>query len=83
MCWFFVTPVLLMVSVGDWVVTELVIWILKRFSHEDLGLNAEALCIKMGYGCASEANYMLSMLSDTFRSSLGPLYERLNLQINC
>lgn len=64
-------------------VTEPITLILKRFPCEDSGLNAQALCIKSGYGCASEANYVLPVLSDTYRSSLGPLQERLDLQIAC
>lgn len=47
-------------------VTEFSSLILKRFPHEDSGLTAQALCIKMGHSCASEVNSGLSLFSDTF-----------------
>lgn len=64
-------------------VTQLGHLVLERFPHEDSRLNAQALCMKVRHGCATEANWLLFMLSDTFPSSLGPLQERLDLQVSC
>lgn len=50
--------------------TELSNLILERFLREDSGLAAQALCIKMGHSCASEVNYGLPLLSDTFPPAL-------------